>query len=89
MSELRAMLDALRTEPSPASLTSLRPRPGIDQIAGLVTGAQGAGLPVDFEVRGRAPGSLSAGTSVAAHRIVQEALTNLANMRPGRPRLSR
>lgn len=85
MSELRDMLDALRIDQPGRQSMSLQPGPGIDEIAGLVEGACGAGLPVQLEVRGSNPGSLSEGTSVAAYRIVQEALTNVAKHAPGTP----
>lgn len=84
MRELRDMLDALKVD-SDAGSAPLQPGPGVEQVADLVNGARGAGLPVELRIAGGRPGSLAPATSVAAYRIVQEALTNAAKHAPGAP----
>lgn len=54
---------------------SLAPVPGIAQIPALVERVVGAGVPVELQVD--APANLPDGVSLAAYRIVQEALTNV------------
>jgi signal transduction histidine kinase len=60
------------------------PQPTADDIPTLVAGACAAGLPVEIGVDGR-PGTLPPSTSLAAYRIVQEALTNVVKHAPGAP----
>ncbi|HWL43277.1 MAG TPA: sensor histidine kinase [Ilumatobacter sp.] len=70
--ELRAALGAVR-EPGSAAR---RPVPGIDDIARLVTVAAESGLVLDVTTTGT-PIPLPAVVDAAAHRIVQEAVTNV------------
>ncbi|WP_437011235.1 sensor histidine kinase [Streptomyces sp. enrichment culture] len=55
-------------------------------LAGLVASAAASGLPVGLRVEGAAPEEgLPAVVARAAHRVVQEALTNAARHAPGAP----
>jgi signal transduction histidine kinase len=73
LGELRSVLDILRQgdEAEPRS-----PASGLAQLDSLVAGAAATGLEVRTRVEG-APRPLSAGTDLAAFRIVQESLTNV------------
>ncbi|HWC37053.1 MAG TPA: sensor histidine kinase [Acidimicrobiales bacterium] len=72
--ELRSVLGVLRQldEGAPRS-----PTPGLDRLDEVVARASSAGLPVQVEVEGP-PTTLPPGVDLAAYRIVQEALTNVA-----------
>ena len=73
LTELRRLLGVLRidgAEPPRA------PQPGITDIADLVGAAAAAGLRTELRVEGE-PVPLGEGLSLAAYRIVQEALTNV------------
>ncbi len=72
--ELRSVLGVLRQvdEEAPRS-----PAPGLDHLDDVVARAVSAGLPVEVEVIGR-PDALAPAVDLAAYRIVQEALTNVA-----------
>jgi signal transduction histidine kinase len=74
LGELRSVLDVLRQvdERSPRAPTA-----GLASLDDLVTRAAAAGLAVRTSVEG-APRPLPAGVDLAAFRIVQEALTNVA-----------
>jgi signal transduction histidine kinase len=74
MAELRATVGALRSaEDEPP----LRPQPGLDSLETLTGAVSAAGVTVRTTVTGdRRP--LPAGVDLAAYRIVQEALTNVA-----------
>ena len=74
MRELRGILGVLRQadEADPRA-----PTPGLDALDDLVAGAGAAGLTVDVATEGaRTP--LPVGTDLAAYRIIQESLTNVA-----------
>jgi signal transduction histidine kinase len=74
MRELGGILGVLRQgdEAEPR-----RPTPGLDALDELVAGAGAAGLAVEVESEGeRQP--LPVGTDLAAYRIIQESLTNVA-----------
>ncbi|MFF2899857.1 sensor histidine kinase [Streptomyces sp. NPDC057966] len=71
---------SLQSPQSPESLQPLQPS-GTD-IARLVEEAAAAGLPVVLRVEGE-PGAISPAAARAAHRVVQEALTNAAKHAPG------
>jgi signal transduction histidine kinase len=73
LGELRSVLDVLRQgdEAPPRS-----PASGLAHLDSLVSGAGATGLEVRTRVEGT-PRPLSAGTDLAAYRIIQEALTNV------------
>ena len=73
LSEMSSLLGVLRTGSEAAPLA---PAPAADEIAQLVTQAREAGMRVSYTVEGAAR-PLPAGLSLAAYRIVQEALTNV------------
>jgi len=75
LGELRSVLSVLRQAdeaPPPRS-----PAPSVERLDGLVSRASAAGLEVRTEISGT-PKTLPAGVDLAAFRIVQEALTNVA-----------
>jgi signal transduction histidine kinase len=74
LGELRSVLDVLRhgDEGPPRA-----PAVGLDDLAGLAARTTAAGLTVRTEFDG-VPRPLPAGVDLAAYRIVQEALTNVA-----------
>jgi signal transduction histidine kinase len=74
LDELRTMLVAFRQgdENAPRS-----PAPGLDRLNELVEATRAAGIPVTVQTVGEAR-SLPAAVDLAAYRIVQESLTNVA-----------
>lgn len=68
----------------PAASADRRPAPAsaVDRIAELADGSRAAGLPVTVRVEG-APQPLAEPVERAAHRVVQEALTNVHKHAPG------
>lgn len=86
LAEMRRLVAVLREADDAAP--ALAPARGVADMHALVADMAGAGVGVDVQVEG----DLSAvpeGVSVAAYRIVQEALTNVAqHARPARARLS-
>lgn len=70
--ELRRMMHVLRGD----SEAPLAPTPGIPQIPELIEHARAAGLTVTLDANDATANS--EGVSVAAYRLVQEALTNVA-----------
>jgi signal transduction histidine kinase len=80
LTELRSVLGVLR--PGEAADPPRAPGPGIDQLEDLATRARSAGLQVHLTRQGE-PVLLPAEVSLAAYRIVQEALTNAARHAPG------
>jgi len=74
LGELRAMLSALRDadEDAPRS-----PAPGLARLPDLISRTGPAGLAVTTDVTG-SPRDLPAAVDLAAYRIVQESLTNVA-----------
>jgi signal transduction histidine kinase len=75
LGELRSVLSILRAPEDSSPPRS--PAPSVTRLDGLVSSASAAGLTVKTEVSGT-PRSLPAGVDLAAFRIVQEALTNVA-----------
>ncbi len=72
LDELRRLLGVLRPDESSPRLL---PQPGLENLADLVDSVQGTGLEVELIIDGEAR-PLAPGLSLAAYRIVQEALTN-------------
>lgn len=79
LGELRALLGALRQEEDEAPRS---PIPGLARLGELVELTRAAGLTVTTEIVGD-PVCLPAGVDLAAYRIVQESLTNVARHAPG------
>jgi signal transduction histidine kinase len=75
LEELRRLLGLLS---EPNGDAPLSPQPGVTEIPTLVEQVERAGLPVKLCVQGQ-PRVIAGGVSVAAYRIVQEALTNVLN----------
>ena len=84
LEELRAMLTAVRQDDDAAAPRS--PAPGLDRLPELIELTRAAGLSVDVEVAGKAP-PLPAAVHLAAYRIIQESLTNVAR-HAGRARVT-
>jgi signal transduction histidine kinase len=74
LDELRVMLAALRNAGEGAPLT---PTPGLDRLAELVELTRAAGIAVTLQTLGESR-ELPAAIDLAAYRIVQESLTNIA-----------
>src|SRR6516165_8995997 len=74
LEELRTMLMAVRQDDAAAPRS---PAPGLDRLPELIELTRAAGLCVDVEVAGKAP-PLPAAVHLAAYRIIQESLTNVA-----------
>jgi len=74
LDELRTMLAALRQADEGPPRT---PAPGLDRLGELVELTRAAGISVTVKVTGEAR-SLPAAVDLAAYRIVQESLTNVA-----------
>ncbi|MEU6677248.1 histidine kinase [Streptomyces sp. NPDC046925] len=93
LTELREMLGLLRNGPaagadaaeeSEGASAEQRPVPGttVDRVTELADGSRAAGLPVTVLVEGD-PQPLAEPVERAAHRVVQEALTNVHKHAPG------
>src|SRR6516164_3831621 len=74
LEELRTMLTTVRQDDDAAPRS---PAPGLDRLPELIELTRAAGLSVDVEVAGTAP-PLPAAVHLAAYRIIQESLTNVA-----------
>ncbi len=72
LSDLRRLLGLVRDEES----ARLAPRPGLQELDGLVAEMRTAGVPIELEIHGT-PRELPAGVDLSAFRILQEALTNV------------
>ena len=77
MSEMRRLLDVLRTdEPGYA------PQAGLARLPDLLEETRGAGVPVELIEQGERP-RLAPGLDLVAFRVVQESLTNVRKHAPG------
>jgi signal transduction histidine kinase len=76
MIELRRLLRVLGQGPSQSEGSGWTPYPGLGQVDELVDRLRKAGLDVTVYRKG-APGRLDPSVDLAAHRIIQEALTNV------------
>ncbi len=81
LEELRRLLGLLSDQTGAAPLS---PQPGVSEIPSLVEQVRQAGQPVELCVKGQ-PRAVSGGATVAAYRIVQEALTNVLKHAGGAP----
>ncbi len=79
LTDMRRLLGVLRSEDAP-----LTPQPGFAQVDDLIETARGAGLDVAADLVLPAA-ALPQTVSLAAYRIVQEALANAARHAPGGP----
>jgi signal transduction histidine kinase len=84
LEELRTMLTPLRRDDDDVAPRS--PAPGLDRLPELIELTRAAGLSVDVEVTGKAP-PVPAAAQLAAYRIIQESLTNVAR-HAGRARVT-
>jgi signal transduction histidine kinase len=73
LAEVRRILGALRTD---ATGSGYHPPQGLDALDALAAELTGAGLPVEVRVLGT-PNQVPAALGLTAHRVVQEALTNV------------
>ncbi|WP_344617631.1 histidine kinase [Dactylosporangium salmoneum] len=73
MAELCRLLSVLRADDGPG----LTPAPGLADLNRLVTSSGRAGVRVDLAIEGE-PRRLPPGIDLAAYRVLQEALTNVA-----------
>ncbi|WP_100444303.1 sensor histidine kinase [Glycomyces xiaoerkulensis] len=73
--EMRDILAVLRQSQDEPDEAELEPQPTVESLRALVAQTKEAGLPVRYSVRGEEY-PLPTGVSMAAYRIVQEALTN-------------
>jgi signal transduction histidine kinase len=83
LEELRAMLTTVRQDDDAAPRS---PAPGLDRLSELIELTRAAGLSVEVEAAGKAP-PLPAAVHLAAYRIIQESLTNVAR-HAGRARVT-
>jgi signal transduction histidine kinase len=73
LEELRTMLTPLRGD----DVAPRSPAPGLDRLPELIELTRAAGLTVEVDITGKAP-PLPATVQLAAYRIIQESLTNVA-----------
>ena len=83
IADIRRTVGLLDAEPS-----KVRPEPGIDDIADLVSDVVRAGVPVTYRLEGDAR-SVSAATGLALYRIARESLANVVKHSPGTAALVR
>jgi signal transduction histidine kinase len=81
--ELRAILGVLRNADEHDA--PLRPAPGIGDVAELIRRTRDDGVDVEIAVDGDRPERISEPVSLAAYRILQEALTNARRHAGGAP----
>lgn len=74
LSEMRRMLAVLRDEDAEGA--ELSPQPTMRELDQLVDRCSGAGIPTELMTEGELPTGAT-GESMAAYRVVQEALTNV------------
>src|SRR6516165_9602566 len=77
MSEMRRLLDVLRTDQP-----GYAPQPGLARLPDLLEETRGAGVPVELIEQGERR-RLAPGLDLVAFRVVQESLTNVRKHAPG------
>jgi signal transduction histidine kinase len=83
MSELRRMLQLLHaSEDSSVDDRNAGDQPDVADLAQLIEAVRHTGLPVTLQIEGE-PGRLDPSVALAAYRVVQEALTNVAKHADG------
>jgi signal transduction histidine kinase len=81
LAETRALLSVLRQD---GEELAAAPQPGLHQVGDLVDAARRAGVQLEARIDGEFD-RLRPGVSLAAYRIVQEALANASRHAPGAP----
>jgi signal transduction histidine kinase len=81
LAETRALLSVLRQD---GQELAAAPQPGLHEVGDLVDAARRAGVQLDARIDGDLD-RLRPGVSLAAYRIVQEALANASRHAPGAP----
>lgn len=79
MSEMRRLLDVLRTDEP-----GFAPQAGLARLPDLLEETRAAGVPVELTEQGERP-RLAPGLDLVAFRVVQESLTNVRKHAPGAP----
>lgn len=77
LAELRATLAAITPETTAASQDSRAPTPGLARVATLCERMSDSGIHIDLSISGD-PRPVAPAVDVAAYRVVQESLTNVA-----------
>ena len=77
LAEMRRLVAVLRDDAAGDGSAQSAPAPGLSDLPGLVAGMAATGLIVDVRTEGDVA-SVPPGVSLTAHRVVQEALTNVA-----------
>jgi len=77
LAELRATLAAIAPDGAAAPAASLAPTPGLAGIPALCARMRESGIHIDLTITGE-PRPVDAAVDVAAYRVVQESLTNVA-----------
>ncbi len=78
--EMRQLLGTLRAD----TAAERAPQPGLDDLPALVRATQAAGIPVALQLdEGASGGTIDPLARLAAYRVVQEALGNVARHAPG------
>lgn len=77
LAELRATLAAITPDDTTGTRDALAPTPGLHRLTDLCTRMRESGIDVDLAISGRRR-TLAPAVDVAAYRVVQESLTNVA-----------
>jgi signal transduction histidine kinase len=76
LADMRSLLGALRPDGSPEAIAAGAPQPSVDDIPVLVDRLRGTGARIELVTTGT-PTAIERSASLAAYRVVQEALTNV------------
>lgn len=77
LAEMRRLVSVLREDAASGTVDGLAPAPGLSDLPRLVAGVEAVGLVVDVRTTGDL-GEVPPGLSLTVHRVLQEALTNVA-----------